>query len=258
MLCFARACAWQKTLLGIFLLFAGELALANVPQVPDWTREKVAARVETALGGSFMSVDPVLTDSNTGASFNRYVYANNSPYNNVDPDGRNPVLAARLTYAVSYQVATRAGLGIVGAYLGAAVYDLVNSPAQNSNSSSGENSSATASSPGASNGESKSGEGGAKSDNNNPYKGPVKDPVIAVDSKGNAIPVGQGEKINASPNGDFQQVQGSDNKPTGVRLDAGGHPKQNDPRAQAPHAHRPGVTTADGNPHLPVNKGDSP
>jgi hypothetical protein len=35
-----------------------------------------------------MSVDPVLTDNNTGASFNRYVYANNSPYNYVDPDGR--------------------------------------------------------------------------------------------------------------------------------------------------------------------------
>jgi hypothetical protein len=85
-----------------------------------------------------MSVDPVLTDANTGASFNRYVYANNSPYKYVDPDGRYVVHAARLTYAVSYQVATRAGLGIVGAYLGAAVYDLVNRPAQNSNNSNGD------------------------------------------------------------------------------------------------------------------------
>jgi hypothetical protein len=38
-----------------------------------------------------MSVDPVLTDANTGASFNRYVYAINSPYKYIDPDGRNPL-----------------------------------------------------------------------------------------------------------------------------------------------------------------------
>jgi hypothetical protein len=30
----------------------------------------------------------VLTDANTGASFNRYTYANNSPYSYIDPDGR--------------------------------------------------------------------------------------------------------------------------------------------------------------------------
>ena len=88
MLCFARAGAWKKTLLGVFLLFAGALALANVPQLPDWTKEKVPARVENVLGGSFLSVDPVLTDANTGASFNRYVYANNNPYRYIDPDGR--------------------------------------------------------------------------------------------------------------------------------------------------------------------------
>jgi RHS repeat-associated protein len=41
------------------------------------------------LAGRFMSVDPVLTDNNTGASFNRYVYANNSPYRYIDPDGRD-------------------------------------------------------------------------------------------------------------------------------------------------------------------------
>jgi RHS repeat-associated protein len=40
------------------------------------------------LAGRFMSVDPVLTDANTGAAFNRYVYANNSPYRYIDPDGR--------------------------------------------------------------------------------------------------------------------------------------------------------------------------
>jgi hypothetical protein len=39
-----------------------------------------------------MSVDPVLTDNNTGASFNRYVYANNNPYKYIDPDGRQVII----------------------------------------------------------------------------------------------------------------------------------------------------------------------
>ncbi|MGH8051011.1 MAG: RHS repeat-associated core domain-containing protein, partial [Arenimonas sp.] len=38
--------------------------------------------------GRFLSVDPVETDPNTGASFNRYAYANNNPYRFTDPDGR--------------------------------------------------------------------------------------------------------------------------------------------------------------------------
>jgi RHS repeat-associated protein len=42
--------------------------------------------------GRFLSIDPVTTDANTGGSFNRYAYANNSPYKYVDPDGRNPLL----------------------------------------------------------------------------------------------------------------------------------------------------------------------
>jgi RHS repeat-associated protein len=40
------------------------------------------------LAGRMMSIDPVLADSNTGGSFNRYAYANNSPYKFIDPDGR--------------------------------------------------------------------------------------------------------------------------------------------------------------------------
>lgn len=34
------------------------------------------------------SNDPVAADPNTGASFNRYAYANNNPYKYIDPDGR--------------------------------------------------------------------------------------------------------------------------------------------------------------------------
>lgn len=38
--------------------------------------------------GAFLSIDPIAADKATGAGFNRYWYAGNSPYNNVDPDGR--------------------------------------------------------------------------------------------------------------------------------------------------------------------------
>ena len=41
------------------------------------------------VAGRFLSIDPVVTDANTASSFNRYNYANNSPYKYVDPDGRN-------------------------------------------------------------------------------------------------------------------------------------------------------------------------
>ncbi|WP_240600347.1 RHS repeat-associated core domain-containing protein [Solilutibacter silvestris] len=39
--------------------------------------------------GRFLSTDPVQANANTGASFNRYVYANNNPYKFTDPDGRS-------------------------------------------------------------------------------------------------------------------------------------------------------------------------
>ncbi|MFZ2990701.1 RHS repeat-associated core domain-containing protein [Ideonella sp.] len=40
------------------------------------------------LIGRFMSADPVRPDAATGGNFNRYWYANNSPYRYTDPDGR--------------------------------------------------------------------------------------------------------------------------------------------------------------------------
>nr|WP_229634285.1 RHS repeat-associated core domain-containing protein [Duganella qianjiadongensis] len=40
------------------------------------------------VAGRFLSIDPVVTDMKTGGGFNRYIYANNSPYNYIDPDGR--------------------------------------------------------------------------------------------------------------------------------------------------------------------------
>jgi RHS repeat-associated protein len=41
------------------------------------------------VAGRFLSIDPVTTDANTGGSFNRYAYANNSPFRYTDPDGRD-------------------------------------------------------------------------------------------------------------------------------------------------------------------------
>ena len=43
------------------------------------------------VAGRFLSVDPVVTDGNSGSGFNRYAYGNNSPFRYVDPDGRSPL-----------------------------------------------------------------------------------------------------------------------------------------------------------------------
>lgn len=84
--------------------------------------------------------------------------------------------------------------------------------------------------------------------------GPYTEPVIVGDSKGNNIPLGPGQTLEGSPDGDYVQVKNPDGTDTGVRGDYGGHPGQRDPAAQGPHANIPGVTTPDGNPHLPVHQ----
>jgi RHS repeat-associated protein len=45
------------------------------------------------LLGRFITADPVVTDMNSGGNFNRYWYANNSPYRYRDPDGEEPQAA---------------------------------------------------------------------------------------------------------------------------------------------------------------------
>ncbi len=72
------------------------------------------------------------TDANTGGSFNRYAYANNSPYKYIDPDGRdagvftqiwesNPWVAPVRMAVESYQ---QGSYGKAALYAGAAVLPL--------------------------------------------------------------------------------------------------------------------------------------
>jgi RHS repeat-associated protein len=49
------------------------------------------------LAGRLLSIDPVPTDTSSGDSFNRYAYANSSPYKYIDPDGRDPDLPSFFT-----------------------------------------------------------------------------------------------------------------------------------------------------------------
>lgn len=71
----------------------------------------------------FMSVDPVHVDTGSGGNFNRYWYANNNPYSNVDPDGRHPFSITQMdgrqlealrvqARAASIQSATQAAVGV--------------------------------------------------------------------------------------------------------------------------------------------------
>ena len=46
------------------------------------------ARYYDPVAMRFLSPDPVYVDLTTGGNFNRYWYANNNPYTNWDPDGR--------------------------------------------------------------------------------------------------------------------------------------------------------------------------
>jgi flagellar biosynthesis GTPase FlhF len=77
--------------------------------------------------------------------------------------------------------------------------------------------------------------------------------TIAVDSKGNALPLKKGEYLTGSPDGKWIQVRNSDGSPNGMRIDGGHSPStHHDPRALKAHAHVPGKTNKDGTPWLPI------
>jgi RHS repeat-associated protein len=189
--------------------------------------------------GRFMGFDPAAGDPGDIHGFNRYAYGNNNPYKFVDPDGRQAVLIE---------------FGIPALLVGGLYYKLQTPERQRELAISFQRSfegifHSDPSVPADPNGNANTG----AHNGNEPYSGPVGEPVVVVDNKGNAISVGQEQQVKTSPNGDYQQVLGTDGQPTGDRMDRGGHRGQTDPRAQAPHGHRPGVTTPDGNPHLPIN-----
>lgn len=150
-----------------------------------------------------MSVDPVTTDSNTGASFNRYWYANNNPYKLTDPDGRVAVCAIPLDPMQACMAVAAKVVNVVGLIATAAYASYKGNPLLNEN--------AEAQSDQPSEGET------------SPCDGPGDAPVIVVDPEGNAIPVETGEQIRSSPDGEYQQVEGSSGEPTGTRLGRGGH-----------------------------------
>jgi RHS repeat-associated protein len=55
------------------------------------------------IAGRFLSVDPIVTDANTGGHFGRYEYANSNPYRYTDPDGRRSTCSVGFGCDVVYQ-----------------------------------------------------------------------------------------------------------------------------------------------------------
>ena len=87
----------------------------------------------------------------------------------------------------------------------------------------------------------------------NPFAGPVKERIFAVDLHGNAILVEPGEQLTGSPNGSFLQVKDAEGNPTGMRIDGPHNPLRHmDLRALQPHAPIPGITNEDGTLWLPI------
>ena len=57
-------------------------------QDPETELVYMQQRYYDPIAGRFLSVDPVVTDANTGKGFGLYTYVENNPYSKIDPDGR--------------------------------------------------------------------------------------------------------------------------------------------------------------------------
>src|SRR3546814_2423494 len=63
-------------------------------RISDWSSDVCSSDLQRYYEpriGRFLSVDPIATDPNSGAMFNRYRYGKNNPYGFVDPDGRRDI-----------------------------------------------------------------------------------------------------------------------------------------------------------------------
>lgn len=234
----------------------GTTALGTPPNGPGYTGHVndpetnlvyMQGRYYDPATGRFLSVDPLSPAPGNAFNFNRFSYGNNNPITYIDPTGKSVTCGPN-----SCTIDAHSLLEVVidytyvgGVYLQHAIQNTMaqapSIPATQKN-----NSAPPAPTPAP-------GTAPTTDGNTNPYAGPVDSPVVVVDKNGNAIPVDTGQSIGASKDGDYQQVKDVDGRPTGDRLDRGGHSTQSDPQAQQPHAHRPGVTDPNGNPHLPIN-----
>jgi RHS repeat-associated protein len=214
---------------------------------PETNLVYMQARYYDPAIGHFLSADPLEPTAGNTFNFNRYAYVNNNPVNHIDPNGKcledgcigEAAIACAATPACSRAVMA-AGATTIAFFTVRAVHNTATTTTQNNNSDVPAPTPAPTTAP-------------TTDGNTNPYAGPVDSPVVVVDKNGNAIPVDAGNSIGASPSGDYQEVKDRTGNATGDRLDRGGHRTQSDPKAQQPHAHRPGVTDPDGNPHLPIN-----
>ena len=61
-------------------------------QDPETELVYMQQRYYDPIAGRFLSIDPIVTDAETGKRFGLYTYVGNNPYAKVDPDGRDPTL----------------------------------------------------------------------------------------------------------------------------------------------------------------------
>jgi RHS repeat-associated protein len=98
--------------MGGFATTGSALGFTGHVSDPETELVYMQQRYYDPLAGRYLSIDPVVTDANTGGSFNRYAYSANSPYKFVDPDGRQE----RTAEAFSDQFRNDAASGNSGVY----------------------------------------------------------------------------------------------------------------------------------------------